>query len=218
MSKKTSGIYKITNDRTGETYIGQSKNIEKRWEQHKEELSHGIHHNKGMQYDYHYGDTFSYEILEKTEPNKQTLNQKEEQYISKYDTYNHGYNQTRGGKYDKNWQYDSYGGGRKSNASKQRIYNYSAHKNTGSRHSSGSTSRGRYSSGSNTYTTTQNLNNKDKLPNICGVCACFAPIILLDEYIILSLSSIGDRIIYIIIIVAIINIILFVYFYKVFDS
>lgn len=205
MTKKTSGIYKITNDRTGETYIGQSNNIEKRWEQHKEELSHGIHHNKGMQYDYHYGDTFSYEIVEETEPNRHTLNQKEEYYISKYDTYNHGYNQTRGGKYDKNWQYDSYGGGRKSNASKQRTYKYSSNKNTGAR----------YSSGSNTYTTTQNLKKKEKLPDICGACVCFAPILLLDEYIILQLGSLGgDEIITIIVILAIFTFILFVLFLK----
>ena len=163
-NKKTSGIDKITNDRTGETYIGQSNNIEKRWEQHKEELSHGIHHNKGMQYDYHYGDTFSYEILEETEPNRHTLNQKEEYYISKYDTYNHGYNQTRGGKYDKNWQYDSYGGGRKSNANKQLTYGHN--RNNGAR----------YSSGSNSYTTTANLN---KGSNGVEWCVCAPTIALL---------------------------------------
>ena len=38
----TSGIYKITNDRTGEVYVGQSYNIEKRWEQHKEELKNVV--------------------------------------------------------------------------------------------------------------------------------------------------------------------------------
>ena len=32
---KISGVYKITNNITGDFYIGSSKNIEKRWYQHK---------------------------------------------------------------------------------------------------------------------------------------------------------------------------------------
>lgn len=108
----TSGIYKITNDRTGETYIGQSKNIERRIKDHKKELRQGTHHNKGMQSDYLKGDTFTSTILEKTSSDRQTLHQKEEKYISQYDTFNQGYNQTPGGQYDKYKGHYGHGGGR----------------------------------------------------------------------------------------------------------
>jgi len=101
VAKKTSGIYKITNDRTGETYIGQSKNIERRIKSHENELRQGTHHNRGMQADYLNGDTFTYTVLEQTSPNRQTLHQKEENYISQYNSFNEGYNQTPGGQYDK---------------------------------------------------------------------------------------------------------------------
>ena len=33
------GIYKITNKNNGKVYIGESLNIERRWEEHKKELS-----------------------------------------------------------------------------------------------------------------------------------------------------------------------------------
>ena len=35
MTKKTCGVYQIRNKITGERYIGSSKNIEERWQQHK---------------------------------------------------------------------------------------------------------------------------------------------------------------------------------------
>lgn len=37
----TCGIYKITNTATGEFYIGKSKNIERRWEDHKRRWRNG---------------------------------------------------------------------------------------------------------------------------------------------------------------------------------
>ena len=119
MAKKTSGIYKITNDRTGETYIGQSKNIERRIKSHENELRQGTHHNRGMQADYLNGDTFTYTVLEQTSPNRQTLHQKEENYISQYNSFNEGYNQTPGGQYDKYKGYYGHGGGRQRNNSQQ---------------------------------------------------------------------------------------------------
>ena len=115
----TSGIYKITNDRTGETYIGQSKNIEKRIRSHENELRQGTHHNRGMQSDYLRGDTFTSTILEKTSSDRQTLHQKEEKYISQYNTFNQGYNQTPGGQYDKYQGYYGHGGGRLGSNSQQ---------------------------------------------------------------------------------------------------
>lgn len=127
MSKKTSGIYKITNDRTGETYIGQSKNIERRIKSHENELRQGTHHNRGMQSDYLRGDTFTYTILEETSPNRQTLHQKEERYISKYNSFNQGYNQTPGGQYDKYKGYYGHGGGRLSQKTNYTSNNYNSH-------------------------------------------------------------------------------------------
>lgn len=120
-----SGIYKITNDRTGETYIGQSKNIEQRINAHKNELRQGTHHNRGMQSDYLRGDTFTYTILEKTSSDRQTLHQKEEKYISQYNTFNEGYNQTPGGQYDKYKGYYGHGGGRLQNNTRFSNYNSS---------------------------------------------------------------------------------------------
>ena len=107
-----SGIYKITNDRTGETYIGQTKNFERRRKSHENELRKGIHHNRGMQSDYLKGDTFTFTVLEETSPSKYVLNQKEEKYISKYNSFNQGYNQTPGGQYDKYHGHYGHGGGR----------------------------------------------------------------------------------------------------------
>lgn len=119
MAKKTSGIYKITNDRTGETYIGQSKNIEKRIKSHENELRQGTHHNRGMQADWIRGDTFTFKVLEETSPNRQVLNQKEEKYISQYNSFNQGYNQTPGGQYDKYQGYYGHGGGRLGSSTRQ---------------------------------------------------------------------------------------------------
>ena len=100
--KQISGIYKIKNLRTGTVYIGQSKNIEKRFEQHKEKFKNGTHINKEMQKDYNRGDRFSYRILEESiASDRDTLDILEEKYIKKYDTKRKGYNRTWGGRTDK---------------------------------------------------------------------------------------------------------------------
>lgn len=52
MSKQPSGIYKITNQKNGKVYIGQSENIFIRRKQHFSELNYGHHPNKDMQRDY----------------------------------------------------------------------------------------------------------------------------------------------------------------------
>ena len=93
------GIYKITNILNGHVYIGQSINIEKRWQDHKREAR-----TEGFpQYNYtihqafrKYGlDNFSFEILEECE--QSLLNEKERFWISFYDSYKNGYNETEGG-------------------------------------------------------------------------------------------------------------------------
>ena len=51
MTLPPSGIYKITNNKNGKVYIGQSQNIYARKKQHFVALRNGNHENKGMQAD-----------------------------------------------------------------------------------------------------------------------------------------------------------------------
>lgn len=95
----TCGIYKITNKINGKVYIGCSKDIEHRWIAHKSESV--LEHNKQYNYSIHkafrkYGlDNFSFEIIEEL-PESEIFN-KEKEWISFYDSYNNGYNETSGG-------------------------------------------------------------------------------------------------------------------------
>lgn len=90
------GIYYINNKITSEKYIGYSKDILRRWQQHKKDLIKNCHHNSHLQNVYNkYGDIFEYNILE--ECTIEELKEKEKYYIALYDTVKHGYNQTEGG-------------------------------------------------------------------------------------------------------------------------
>ena len=62
----TSGIYQITNTITGDIYVGQSKNIAKRWDQHIFDLTARTHPVDLLQnlYDTHGLESFSFQILE----------------------------------------------------------------------------------------------------------------------------------------------------------
>lgn len=88
----TIGIYKITNLITNKSYIGLSKHIEQRWQEHKNGKG-----NKLLYQDFIiYGiNNFSFEIIEEC-PQEQ-LRQKEEYWINFYNTYKDGYNQNPGG-------------------------------------------------------------------------------------------------------------------------
>lgn len=89
------GIYKIQNNINQKNYIGQSKNIEMRWKQHIYSAE------AGSQYPIHralrkYGvENFSFSILEECKTSE--LNNKEIEWISKLNSYEEGYNCTRGG-------------------------------------------------------------------------------------------------------------------------
>lgn len=79
MDKKTSGIYKISNKITGDFYIGSSKNIEKRWANHKcmSEWTQcsGMRLYKDMS---QYGlENFSFEVIEETT----SLHEREQYWI-----------------------------------------------------------------------------------------------------------------------------------------
>ena len=84
---KVCGIYKITYIKTGESYVGRSKDIRNRWKQHIlsslniGSIAHTTFHNflseKGLQ-------NFTFEILEEVAPEK--LSEREKYWISFYET------------------------------------------------------------------------------------------------------------------------------------
>lgn len=94
------GIYKITNTITGESYIGQSNDLYKRWNDHcKDGLGAGS--KAATAQSKLYGNirkyslnNFTFEVLEFCTPAE--LDKKEKEYITLYDTYNNGMNATRG--------------------------------------------------------------------------------------------------------------------------
>lgn len=98
------GIYKIENLINGNKYIGQSNNITKRWGTEKRTAFN----EKDPRYDYplsralrKYGiENFSFEIIE--ECNIEQLNERERYWVSYYDSFYNGYNQTLGGDSPKN--------------------------------------------------------------------------------------------------------------------
>ena len=93
------GIYKITNKINNHSYIGQSVNIESRWTDEKARAfnPNSESYNTTLSRAFRkYGvDNFSFEILVLCE--KQELDNKEKYFISLYNTYHDGYNETTGG-------------------------------------------------------------------------------------------------------------------------
>jgi group I intron endonuclease len=94
---KITGIYKITNKINNKSYIGQSKDIEARWSEHKRTA---FNDNRD-EYEFplyrafrKYGiENFTFVILEETE----SLEEREKYYINFYNSKENGYNQTSGG-------------------------------------------------------------------------------------------------------------------------
>ena len=96
---KICGIYKITNTKTEEAYIGQSVDVIKRWTDHVK-CGLGINasatnrlYSAMQEYGVH---NFTFELLE--ECPKEQLNEKEAFWIAMYNTNNLGYNITKGNK------------------------------------------------------------------------------------------------------------------------
>ena len=93
------GIYKITNNITNKVYIGLSINIEERWKTHKKRYK--MKSDKEYQkYLYRsmrkYGlEAFTFEVIEECE--QKDLSNREIYWISYYDSYANGYNETPGG-------------------------------------------------------------------------------------------------------------------------
>ena len=96
------GIYKIENLINGKVYIGQSRDIKIRWRAHKD-FAFKQYKNDGQRYYLHlynairkYGlENFSFEVIEETSADK--LNEREIYWIKYYNSYENGYNNTRGG-------------------------------------------------------------------------------------------------------------------------
>lgn len=90
------GIYKIENKINHHIYIGQSSNIYERWTNHKWVANKGKDNTTLYQALRKYGiENFSFEIIE--ECSLEELNEKEIYWISYYDSYNNGYNESPGG-------------------------------------------------------------------------------------------------------------------------
>ena len=92
-TEKKCGIYKITNLESSEVYIGQAKDLKKRWYEHCK-CGVGIdtpNNNKLYEAMRRYGlENFSFEVLEECDP--EDLNEKERFYISVYNSVDFGYN------------------------------------------------------------------------------------------------------------------------------
>lgn len=95
----TCGIYMIQNKVNGKIYIGQSVDIEKRWNRHRGELRDNSHVNKHLQnsWNIHGEDNFEFTII--CECNENQLNTMEEYYIFELISYDRrvGYNKNYGG-------------------------------------------------------------------------------------------------------------------------
>ena len=89
------GIYKITNLINDKSYIGQSIHIEERWRKHRNYPSEYSEYPLYRAFRKYGLENFSFEILEYCQENE--LNEKEKYYISLYQTFGQGYNQTEGG-------------------------------------------------------------------------------------------------------------------------
>lgn len=96
-ANKICGIYKISLKGCDKLYIGLTKNFEQRKSKHIRSLKENKHYNIYLQRAFiKYGDdSFSIEIIEECKESE--LNEKEQYYIKKFNSFNSGFNLTSGG-------------------------------------------------------------------------------------------------------------------------
>ena len=91
-----SGIYKITNTINGKFYIGSSKNIENRWDVHKQHLRGKYHINPKLQHawDFYGEDCFNFDVIEETPADEKLLFEREQHHLDLWKPYERkiGYN------------------------------------------------------------------------------------------------------------------------------
>lgn len=96
------GVYKISNTVSGKCYIGISKHCNQRVSQHISMLRRGKHDNHHLQraWDKYGEESFTFSLIEKFDMNevdKEHVLLREIYWIDFYDSYRHGYNQSKGG-------------------------------------------------------------------------------------------------------------------------
>ena len=94
------GVYRITNKINNKVYIGESLNIERRWEEHKKELSNKTHKNYKLQKDDDKDgeDAFEFTVIATLDKDISDIVGKfigvifEDIYMAKYNSIKDGYN------------------------------------------------------------------------------------------------------------------------------
>ena len=96
------GIYRIKNLKNKKCYYGSSKNIEKRWRTHSNNLKNGKHHNAHLQrsWDKYGEDNFVFELVE--ECNETILLELEQKYLDLNPGFNIGIKSSGGDNLTKN--------------------------------------------------------------------------------------------------------------------
>lgn len=84
----TSGIYAITHPRIKGSYVGQATNFDRRWEEHRDDLANGSHHNHHLQKiaAAHGVKSLKFKVLE--ECDRSALDHEEMKWIAAQGTWN----------------------------------------------------------------------------------------------------------------------------------
>ena len=94
------GIYRITCIVTGQSYIGQSKDIKRRWLEHERMLQNNEHHSKKLQMAYNrWGPLNFIKTIVKLVPryDKKCLDKLESGFVKQFNSYYKGFNMTENG-------------------------------------------------------------------------------------------------------------------------
>lgn len=94
-------IYKIKNLKNNRVYIGLTNNIARRRARHFTDLRCNCHNNQFLQKEFNiYGEeNFSFSVEFEGDITSKEIEEKEKEYIKKYDSYHNGYNQNEGGNF-----------------------------------------------------------------------------------------------------------------------